>query len=93
MTYLESLCEAHIPILNQLLRRYRLLTYDYFAYEVSAWDVPIWHVRGAPSGHVSVPLFTYASLSSRPKIYKHLFDREADEEKRREYTILTLTTS
>jgi hypothetical protein len=93
MTYLESLCEAHIPILNQLVRRYRLLTYDYFAYEVRAWDVPIWHVRGGPSGHVSVPLFTYASLSSRPRIYKHLFDREADEEKRKEYTILTLTTS
>jgi hypothetical protein len=93
LSYLESLCEAHIPILNQLVRRYRLLTYDYFAYEVSAWDVPIWHVRVGPSGHLSVPLFTYASLSSRPRIYKQLFDPEVDEEKRKEYTILALTTS
>jgi hypothetical protein len=93
MTYLATLCEAHIPVLNDLVRRYRLLTYDYFAYEVSAWDVPIWHVRGGPPGHVAVPLFTYASLSSRPRIYKHLLDSGADEAKRQEYTIHTLTTS
>lgn len=93
MTYLESLCEAHIPVLNELVRRYRLLTYDYFAYEVSAWDVPIWHVRGGPPGHVSVPLFSYASLRERPRIYEHFLDREADDATRNQYTTLTLTSS
>ena len=32
MSYLETLCEVHIPVLNELIARYRLLTYDYFAY-------------------------------------------------------------
>jgi hypothetical protein len=43
--YWASLCEAHIPVLNQLIQQYRLATYDYFAYEVSAWDVPIWYLK------------------------------------------------
>jgi hypothetical protein len=67
--YLASLCEAHLPILNELVRRYRLTTYDYFAYQVSAWDVPIWHVRVGPTAHVSVVLFDYAGFEARPLIY------------------------
>ena len=34
-TYWASLCEAHLPVLNELIQRYRLVTYDFFAYEVS----------------------------------------------------------
>lgn len=90
--YLASLCESHIPVLNELLRRYRLLTYDYFAYEVSAWDVPIWHVRGGRTGHVSVPLFTYASLQGRPLIYPDLLRASATEEERRRAYPLELIT-
>ena len=40
--YWQSLCEAHIPVVNELIQRYRYVTYDYFPYEVSAWDVPVW---------------------------------------------------
>ena len=83
-TYLESLCEAHIPVLNELIRRYRLLTYDYFAYEVSAWDVPVWHVRGGPTGHIAAPLFVYASLRGRPRIYPHLLRPGASDDERQE---------
>jgi hypothetical protein len=67
--YLASLCEAHLPILNELVRKYRLMTYDYFAYQLSAWDVPIWHVRGGQTGQVSVVLFDYAAFEGRPLIY------------------------
>jgi hypothetical protein len=42
--YWASLCEAHLPVVNELIQRYRLLTYDYFPYELSAWDVPVWHL-------------------------------------------------
>ena len=41
--YRASLCEAHIPVINELIQRYRLQTYDYFPYEVrpgrSVWYV------------------------------------------------------
>lgn len=40
--YLIELCRAHIPVINKLIQAYRLSTYDYFAYEVSPWDVPQW---------------------------------------------------
>jgi hypothetical protein len=40
--YWQSLCEAHIPVVNELIQRYRYTSYDYFPYEVSAWDVPVW---------------------------------------------------
>jgi len=42
--YLAELCRAHIPVVNKLLQGYRLATYDYFPYEVSPWDVPIWQI-------------------------------------------------
>ncbi len=32
----SSLCEMHLPVINELIQRYRLVTYDYFAFEVSA---------------------------------------------------------
>jgi hypothetical protein len=34
--YLASLCEAHVPVVNELIQRYRLVTYDFFPYEVMA---------------------------------------------------------
>jgi hypothetical protein len=67
-SYFASLCEAHIPVINEVISRYRLLTYDYFAYEVAAWDVPVWHIRGGRLGHVAVPLFDYISIAGRPMI-------------------------
>lgn len=43
-TYFEELCRAHIPVLNELIQKYRQATYDAFAFEVSPWDVPYWHI-------------------------------------------------
>lgn len=51
--YWTSLCEAHIPVVNELIQSYRLATYDYFAYEVSPWDVPIWNLKHRNAGFVA----------------------------------------
>lgn len=52
IVYLQELCRAHIPVLNQLIQKYRLATYDLFAFEVSPWDVPYWHIeRGEEMVH------------------------------------------
>jgi len=54
--YRASLCEAHIPVINELIQRYRLSTYDYFPHEVDAWDVPVWYVSQGGGHHASVLL-------------------------------------
>jgi len=61
--YWASLCEAHLPVVNELIQRYRLLTYDPFAQEVSAWEVPVWHVKYAGGGF-RVVLLPYLSLDA-----------------------------
>jgi len=66
--YLESFCEAHLEVINHLVQHYRLSTYDYFAYEVSPWDVPIWLV-GSEVGAVRVVLLNYAAWDEKPIIY------------------------
>jgi hypothetical protein len=43
--YLQTLCRAHIPVLNTLIQHYRLATYDFFAFEVAPWDVPNWYIE------------------------------------------------
>jgi hypothetical protein len=65
--YLASLCEAHVPVLNAVVQRYRLATYDYVPYEVAPWDVPVWTVTG-PSGFATVPLLPYVQWDRRPVI-------------------------
>jgi hypothetical protein len=65
--YWASLCEAHIPVVNELIQRYRLKTYDYFAYEVSAWDVPIWYLKVANMCARAV-LLPYKSWDTKPVI-------------------------
>ena len=64
-TYWASLCEAHLPVLNELVQRYRLATYDYYAYEVSAWDVPIWYLKHREMGHRAV-LLPYKRWDRKP---------------------------
>lgn len=66
--YWASLCEAHIPVLNEVIQRYRLITYDYFAYEVSAWDVPVWYLKQSGRGYRAV-LLPYREWDSKPKIF------------------------
>ncbi len=63
--YLASLCEAHLPVVNELVQRYRLATYDYFAYELSPWDVPVWTVAAA-GGFVTVRLLPYMDWDHKP---------------------------
>lgn len=67
-TYLASLCDAHIPILNDLGQRYRLATYDYFPHEVTPWDVPVWMVV-TPRGSVVVQLLAYSEWDRKPVIH------------------------
>lgn len=63
--YRASLCEAHLPILNEVIQRYRLATYDYFAYEVSAWDIPVWYLKFKGGGFRSV-LLLYKRWDYKP---------------------------
>jgi hypothetical protein len=63
--YWASLCEAHLPVVNELIQRYRLVTYDYFAYEVSAWDVPVWYLTHGGAGYRAV-LVPYKSWDEKP---------------------------
>ncbi len=63
--YWASLCEAHIPVVNEVIQRYRLVTYDYFAYEVSSWDVPVWFARQGDQ-HVRAQLVPYRDWDHIP---------------------------
>lgn len=65
--YWASLCEAHIPVVNEVIQRYRLTTYDYFAYEVSAWDIPVWYLKQSGQGYRAV-LHPYREWDSKPVI-------------------------
>jgi len=67
--YWSSLCEAHIPVVNELIQRYRLVTYDYFPYEVSAWDVPVWFLKHHDSGYIAV-LLPYKTWDDKPAVYE-----------------------
>ena len=72
--YWASLCEAHLPVVNELIQRYRFVTYDYFAYEVSAWDVPVWYLTHAGCGYRTV-LLRYKEWDQKPTIIE---DGDAD---------------
>jgi hypothetical protein len=63
--YWASLCEAHLPVVNELIQRYRLVTYDHFAYEISAWDAPVWYLKHADVGYRAV-LLPYKSWDEKP---------------------------
>jgi hypothetical protein len=74
MAYCASLCEAHVPVLNQAIQQYRLATYDYFGYEVSPWDVPTWMLKQDTTSK-SVALFYYQEWDYKP-LFKELNDPE-----------------
>jgi hypothetical protein len=67
MAYFAALCAGHIPVVNEVIVRYRLATYDYFPFEVSPWDVPVWFVQAA-QGHVMVPLLPHRSWDDKPLV-------------------------
>ena len=69
--YFSELCRAHIPVINSLIRAYRLSTYDYFAFEVSPWDVPRWGVER--DGHTeTATLVSYRDWDGKPVIFKSI---------------------
>lgn len=65
--YLTSFCEAHFDVVNRLIQQYRLATYDYFAYELSPWDIPIWFVKmGSGFDTVKIILQDYLTWDKKP---------------------------
>lgn len=79
MAYFGALCAAHIPVVNEVITRYRLASYDYFPFEVSPWDVPIWFVQ-SQRGHVMVPLLPYRSWDRKPLINGELMSLVTHED-------------
>lgn len=65
--YLMALCAAHFEVVNRVVQSYRLSTYDYFPYEASPWDIPVWRVV-EPAGFVRVVLLNYADWDRKPRI-------------------------
>lgn len=65
--YWASLCEAHIPIVNELIQRYRLATYEHFPFEVAAWDVAVWWARQGDLG-LNVVLVPYKRWDYPPLV-------------------------
>lgn len=65
--YLQTLCHAHIPLVNKMIRSYRLQTYDYHPFEVANWDVPIWHMQ-AEKTKVRCVLVPYKDWDERPRV-------------------------
>jgi len=69
--YLSELCRAHIPVINAVVGAYRLATYDYFAFEVSPWDVPHWSIER--EGHLkTASLVSYRDWDGKPVIFKSI---------------------
>lgn len=67
--YLVSLCSAHVPIVNRLLRAYVLQTYDPGVHEVSPWDVPIWFLTRKGGEAVRVLLLQAAAWDLKPRVF------------------------
>lgn len=67
--YFQSLAVAHLGFLNLLINSYRRLSSDPFATEVSAWDLPVWHlsVDGFKS---NIILFPYVGFETHPYVGK-----------------------
>lgn len=67
--YLRDFCAAHLQVVNELIRKYRLATYDPFAYEVSPWDVPFWVVDSGGVGE-TVVIVDYLNSDRKPVVYE-----------------------
>jgi hypothetical protein len=69
--YLRFFCAAHIEVVNRLIQQYRLSTYDYFAYEASPWDVPIWFI-GWEKDSLTVVVQDYRAWDLKPTMYESM---------------------
>jgi hypothetical protein len=78
--YLRSFCAAHIEVVNRLIQKYRLSTYDLFSYEVSPWDVPIWFI-GSGDDALRIVLQDYSAWDEKPVIYTSMTDNKGERYK------------
>ena len=85
--YLRSFCAAHIEVVNRLIQKYRLSTYDLFSYEVSPWDVPIWFI-GSGCDSLTIILQDYRAWDEKPSIHSSITDKEGERYKLIEATEL-----
>lgn len=69
--YLRFFCAAHIEVVNRLIQQYRLSTYDYFAYEVSPWDVPVWFI-GWGKDSLTIVVQDYHAWDLKPTMYNSI---------------------
>jgi len=67
MQYLQSLAYAHIPFLNELITSYRFASRDPFAFQVSAWDVPVWFAQHNATP-VRICLMPYRDNDTYPSV-------------------------
>jgi len=78
--YLKSFCAAHIEVVNRLIQKYRLSTYDLFSYEVSPWDVPIWFI-GSGGDALRIVLQDYSAWDEKPVMYSSMTDNKGERYK------------
>jgi hypothetical protein len=71
--FLKAFVKGHLPVVNAVIRAYRAETYDYFAFEVSPYDVPVCFVEGQGTA-VRVPLFAYVDWDEKPLVFESLQD-------------------
>lgn len=64
--FLGGWCMAHIPLVNLVIQKYRLATYDYYVYKVSPRDIPIWFVCGNNGTGRIVPVYPYETWDQIP---------------------------
>lgn len=82
--YFSSLCAAHIPVVNILLRAYILRTYDPGVHQVAPWDVPQWFVTRQDGEGFITTLMHCAQWDIKPQV-SHL---KADDNPETGYTSL-----
>jgi hypothetical protein len=73
LLYLSELCRGHIPVVNKLIKAYRIATYDYFAFEVSPWDVSHWAAEDNGET-IQVSLVGYRDWDQKPLLFENAKD-------------------
>lgn len=68
--YVAELCRAHIPVINALISSYRVATYDFFAFEVSPWDVPVWSIERDELMRSCI-IVSYRGWDAKPLIHEN----------------------
>ncbi|WP_159012846.1 hypothetical protein [Acidisoma sp. S159] len=67
--YIEDLSRGHLAVVNRVIQAYRLATYDYFAHEVAAWDVPFWYIDFKNGAEVTATLVPCKGWDHKPFLF------------------------